>query len=196
MASAVAAAFAPRRYPVTDPRNDHFALFDLSPRFAIDEAALEQAYLRVQSQVHPDRFAAAGAAERRVAMQWAVRANEAFRTLRSPVARAAYLCERNGQPIEAESNTSMPAEFLMQQMQWREELDEARAGDAASARALAQQVEARRRQTLARVAEALDEQHDYAAAAAAVRELHFIDRFRDELSAFLDRDAAATPHGH
>jgi len=49
------------------------------------------------------------AAERRVAMQWAAQANEAFRTLRSPVARAAYLCERNGQPIGAESNTAMPA---------------------------------------------------------------------------------------
>jgi len=95
-ARAVAAAFSPKRHPVTDPRNDHFALFDLPPRFAIDEALLEQAYRRVQAQVHPDRFAAAGAAERRVAMQWATLANEAFRTLRSPLARAAYLCERTG----------------------------------------------------------------------------------------------------
>jgi len=180
---------------VTDPRLDHFALFDLPPRFAIDEALLESAYRRVQAQVHPDRFAAAGAAERRVAMQWAARANEAFRTLRSPVARAAYLCERHGQPIEAESNTAMPAEFLMQQMQWREELDEARGGDGAAARALAREVEAWRDQALARVAGALDERQDYAAAAAAVRELHFIDRFRDELAAFLDGDGAAA-RGH
>lgn len=180
---------------MTDPRHDHFALFDLPPRFALDEALLEQAYRRVQAQVHPDRFAAAGAAERRVAMQWSARANEAFRTLRSPVARAAYLCERHGQPIEAESNTSMPTEFLMQQMQWREELDEAREGDRAAAQALAREVETRREQALARVASALDERQDYAQAAAGVRELHFIDRFRDELAAFLDADAAA-PRGH
>jgi molecular chaperone HscB len=180
---------------VTDPRHDHFALFDLPPRFALDEASLEQAYRRVQAQVHPDRFASAGPAERRVAMQWAARANEAFRTLRSPLARAAYLCERHGQPIEAESNTAMPAQFLMQQMQWREELDEARSGEREAAQALAREVEARRDEVLARLASALDERHDYADAAAGVRELHFIDRFRDELAAFLDSEAAA-PHGH
>jgi molecular chaperone HscB len=170
---------------VTDLRHDHFALFDLPARFALDEASLERAYRRVQAQVHPDRFAAAGAAERRVAMQWAALANEAFRTLRSPVARAAYLCERHGQPIGAESNTAMPAEFLMQQMQWREELDEARGGHREAAQALVREVEARRTEALARVASALDERGDYAAAAAGVRELHFIDRFRDELAAYL-----------
>jgi molecular chaperone HscB len=175
---------------VTDPRHDHFALFDLPPRFALDLASLEQAYRRVQGQVHPDRFAAAGAAERRVAMQWAARANEAFRTLRSPVARAAYLCEQHGQPIEAESNTAMPAAFLMQQMQWREELDEARTGGRAAAHALAREVEARRDEVLARVASALDERHDYAAAAAGVRELYFIDRFREELAAHVAGDEA------
>ena len=175
---------------MTDPRHDHFALFDLPARFAIDEASLEQAYRRVQAQVHPDRFAAAGAAERRVAMQWAARANEAFRTLRSPVARAAYLCERHGQPIEAESNTAMPAEFLHQQMHWREELDAARDGGLEAARALASEVEARRQEVLARVASALDERHDYADAAAGVRELHFIDRFRGELTAHLAAEAA------
>lgn len=175
---------------MTDPRHDHFALFGLQPRFALDQASLEQAYRRVQAQVHPDRFAAAGAAERRVAMQWAARANEAFRTLRSPLARAAYLCERHGQPIEAESNTAMPAEFLMQQMQWREELDEARGGDHEAARALAREVEVRRDEVLARVASALDERHDYEDAAAGVRELHFIDRFREELAAHLATEGA------
>jgi molecular chaperone HscB len=177
---------------VTDPRQDHFALFGLPARFAVDEAQLEQAYRRVQEQVHPDRFATAGAAERRVAMQWAARANEALRTLRSPVTRAAYLCERHGTPIEAESNTAMPAEFLHQQMQWREELEEARdTGSDKAAQALAAEVEARREQTLARVARALDEQQDYATAAACVRELHFIDRFREELAAHLGRDTVA-----
>jgi len=176
---------------VTDPRRDHFALFDLPPRFLIDLAALDDAYRRVQAQVHPDRFVAAGPAEKRVAMQWAARANEAYRTLRSPTARAAYLCEVNGQAIDAESNTAMPADFLMQQMGWREELDAARGGDAAAAQTLQREVETKRQDVLDRVAAALDEHRDYAAAAAAVRELHFIDRFRDELAAWQERDRAA-----
>ncbi len=179
---------------MTDPRSDHFALFDLPPRFALDETALEAAYRRVQAQVHPDRFAAAGPAERRVAMQWAARANEAYRTLRSPAARAAYLCERHGQPIEAETNTAMPAEFLMQQMEWRERLDEARGGDAEAERRLQSEVETRRREVLDRVGAAIDQRRDFAAAAAGVRELYFIDRFRDELSAWLARDRAAHEH--
>jgi molecular chaperone HscB len=179
---------------VTDPRHDHFALFGLPARFALDEASLDEAYRRVQAQVHPDRFAAAGAAERRVAMQWAARANEAYRTLRSPVTRAAYLCERNGQPIEAESNTAMPAGFLMQQMAWREELDEARRGDGEAAQRLAREVEGHRDEALARLAAALDQRRDYAAAAAGVRELHFIDRFRDELAAHLAGEPAAREH--
>ncbi len=116
---------------------DHFQLFDLPPRFALDMAALDSAYRSVQGQVHPDRFAAGTAAENRVAMQWATQANEAYRTLKSPLKRAAYLCERAGVPIDAESNTSMPTEFLMQQLQWREALDDARASsDGASLQAL------------------------------------------------------------
>ena len=181
---------------MTDSHLDHFGLLDLPPRFAVDEAELERAYRRVQAQVHPDRFATAGAAERRVAMQWAARANEAFRTLRSPLARAAYLCERHGQPIEAESNTAMPADFLRHQMQWREELEEARdAGAADGVHRLAGEVQARRREVLERIARALDDTHDYAAAAAAVRELHFVERFAGEVDAALNGEAAAPAAG-
>ncbi len=106
-------------------------------RFALDEAELERAHKDVQSKVHPDRFASGSAAERRVAMQWAARANEAYRTLKSPLSRAAFLCERAGVPIDANVNTSMPVEFLAQQMEWREVLDDARAdGDASRFSAL------------------------------------------------------------
>ena len=76
--------------------------------------------------MHPDRFAAEGAAAQRVAMQWAVRVNEAYQRLKDPLKRAAYLCELHGAPIDAENNTAMPRDFLMQQMEWREALDDAR----------------------------------------------------------------------
>ena len=80
---------------------DHFELFGLAPRFAIDLDALERAYKDVQGRVHPDRFASGTAAERRVAMQWATRANEAYATLRNPQKRAQYLCELNGVDLGA-----------------------------------------------------------------------------------------------
>lgn len=163
---------------------DHFALFALPARFALDAAALESAHKAVQSRVHPDRYAAAGAAERRVAMQWAARANEAYATLKSPLARAAYLCERAGVPIDAERNTAMPPQFLMRQMEWREALAEARGdGDAERLRALASAVAAERGAALDRLAQAIDEAADYAAAAREVRALMFVEKFADEVAA-------------
>ena len=158
---------------------DHFALFGLAPRFAIDPAELDAAYKRVQAQVHPDRFVAGTAAERRVAMQWATRANEAYRTLRDDVRRATYLCERGGVPIEAESNTAMPAGFLMQQLEWREALDELRARGA-SADALLAEVAGLRAWTLQQLGDAIDAGNDLRRAAALVRQLMFIERFGAE----------------
>ncbi|MCU0950628.1 MAG: Fe-S protein assembly co-chaperone HscB [Burkholderiaceae bacterium] len=169
---------------------DHFALFGLVPRFAIDLAMLEAAYKDVQGRVHPDRFAAGTPAERRVAMQWATRANEAYRALRDDAQRAAYLCEHNGAAIDAESNTTMPPAFLMQQMQWRESLDEARAAGQGSD-ALRAEVNDARDRTIAQIGAALDEARDYPRAAALVRQLMFIDRFIAEL----DSAHAAAAHG-
>ena len=102
-----------------------FELFGLPERFAQDSAAIDARWKELQREVHPDKFAAQGAAAQRIAMQWSVRVNEAYQRLRDPLKRAAYLCERRGAPINAESNTAMPGDFLMQQMAWREELEEA-----------------------------------------------------------------------
>ncbi|MGE5161980.1 MAG: Fe-S protein assembly co-chaperone HscB [Betaproteobacteria bacterium] len=159
---------------------DHFELFGLPPRFAIDLDALERAYREVQARVHPDRFASGTAAERRVAMQWATRANEAYTTLRSPQKRAAYLVERAGEPINAEANTAMPPAFLMQQMEWREALDDAR-GDLAALRGLRRTMDDERNGLLAAIERAIDVTHDHAQAAAFVRQLMFIDRFATEI---------------
>jgi molecular chaperone HscB len=159
---------------------DHFQLFGLPARFAVDLDQLERAYKDVQGRVHPDRYASGTAAERRVAMQWATRANEAYTTLRSPGKRAAYLCERAGVPINAETNTAMPAEFLAQQMEWREALDDARAHPEHRAALRAKMNEARDR-LLADIGAAIDDTHDYARAAALVRQLMFIEKFATEI---------------
>lgn len=159
---------------------DHFELFGLPPRFALDTGELDRAYREVQGHVHPDRFASGTAAERRVAMQWATRANEAYTTLRSPQKRAAYLVERAGVPIEAETNTAMPPAFLLQQMELREALDDAR-GDPAALAELRETMNGERDQLLAAIGHALDETRDFQQAAALVRQLMFVDRFAAEI---------------
>ena len=114
-------------------QSNDFELFGLTQQFAQDRAALDARWKDLQREAHPDKFAAQGDAAQRVAMQWSVRINEAYQRLRDPLKRAAYLCELAGSPVNAHSNTAMPAAFLMQQMQWREDLDEARSDAALGA---------------------------------------------------------------
>ena len=165
--------------------SDDFELFGLPRRFALDAEALDARRRVLQAEVHPDRFAAQGAAAQRVAMQWAVRVNEAWRRLKDPVARATLLCELGGAPVDAERNTAMAPAFLMRQMEWREALDDAR--DAAAVQALADEVRASRAAALDRLRALLDDTGDIAAAAAEVRGLMFVDRFLESLD---DRLAA------
>ena len=160
---------------------NHFDLFNLPARFALDMGALDAAYREVQGQVHPDRFVNATDAEKRVAMQWATRANEAYQTLKNPQKRARYLCELNGVDLQTESNTAMPMAFLMQQMAWREELGEARAGkDVEALEALDEQVKAERKTRLDGVGRELDA-GDYETAAQGVRALMFLEKFGEEV---------------
>ena len=160
-------------------QSDDFELFGLARRFAQERSAIDARWKELQRQAHPDRFASEGAAAQRVAMQWSVRINEAYQRLKDPLKRAAYLCELGGAPIGAEDNTAMPAAFLMQQMEWREALDEAQG--ASDIDALDAQVRAARQQALARCGELLDGAQDYAAAAAQVRALMFIERFARDI---------------
>ena len=161
-----------------------FELFDTEPRFALDRAVLDTRWRVLQGEVHPDKFAAEGAAGQRVAMQWAVRVNEAYQRLKDPVKRAAYLCELNGAPIEAENNTAMPTAFLMQQMAWRESLDDA--ATVVQVEALADEISTHRKTALAQLQTTLDEQHDFIAAAQQVRALMFSERFAHDIDQRLE----------
>jgi len=160
---------------------NHFELFQLPARFDVDMDALDSAYREIQGRVHPDRFVNASDAEKRVAMQWATRANEAYQTLRHPQKRAQYLCELHGVDLQTESNTAMPMDFLMQQMEWREALGDARAAkDAQALDELDAQVRGEKKGRLAAVGKLLDA-GDYEGAAQGVRALMFLDKFGDEL---------------
>ncbi len=164
---------------------DDFTLLGLPRAFTLDRARLDAAWKALQAQVHPDRFAAEGAVSQRLAMQWAVRVNEAHQRLKDPLKRAAYLCELAGAPVNAENNTAMPGSFLMQQMAWREALDEA--GDATQVEALATDVNAQRKERLARVTQLLDVDGQPAQAAQEVRALMFIDRLLEEIDSRLEK---------
>jgi molecular chaperone HscB len=164
---------------------DDFTLLGLTRAFTLDRARLDAAWKALQAQVHPDRFAAEGAASQRLAMQWAVRVNEAHQRLKDPLKRAAYLCELAGVPVNAENNTAMPGSFLMQQMAWREALDEA--GNAPQVEALSKTVTAQRKERLARVTQLLDVDAKPADAAQEVRALMFIDRLIEEIDARLEK---------
>jgi molecular chaperone HscB len=131
--------------------------------------------------VHPDKFVHAGDAEKRVAMQWATRANEAYKTLRNPFKRAAYLCELNGVDLQIESNTAMPTAFLMQQMEWREALDEVKATkNLDGLERLEAEVRAARKRDIEMIGELLDA-NNFEEAGKAVRQLMFLEKFGDEI---------------
>ncbi len=156
-------------------QSSDFELFGLPERFAQDRAAIDSRWKELQRGAHPDKFAAQGQAAQRIAMQWSVRINEAYQRLKDPLKRASYLCELRGAPINAENNTAMPTEFLMEQMAWREALDEAE-GEA-DLDALNAKLNHARDHALQRIELLLDKQNNPAAAAQQVRGLMFVERF-------------------
>jgi molecular chaperone HscB len=158
---------------------NHFELFGLVPAFAVEGEALERSYREIQSKVHPDRFAHAGDAERRASLQWTTRVNEAYRTLKDPVQRARHILELHGVDVAFETNTAMPPEFLMQQMELRETLEEAK--DAEALDALRSDLKRENQSLEKAIAEAIDVKKDYTAAAGLVRKLQFLDRLDEEI---------------
>jgi molecular chaperone HscB len=180
-------AFNRRCNQMASLNDSHFDLFQLPARFALDASALDDAYRTVQAQVHPDRFAAAGDAQKRIAMQWATRANEAYRTLRDPLKRATYLLSLRGIDVGAESNTAMEPSFLMQQMEWREGVEDAAAARNVDALdALLAELRDEERVRFEKLAALLDSGADQAAA-EAVRQLMFIERVALEIGAQIEK---------
>jgi len=165
-------------------QSDDFELFGLTRRFAQDRALIDARWKDLQREAHPDKFSAQGAAAQRVAMQWSVRINEAYQRLKVPLMRAAYLCELSGAPLNAESNTAMPGSFLMQQMQWREELDDASGAEVLEKIRL--QVKLAEREMLLKLEQLIDQEADFGAAVAQVRALMFIERFARDVDTRLD----------
>jgi molecular chaperone HscB len=160
--------------------SNHFELFGLVPAFALDVARLDAAYRDIQSKVHPDRFAHAGDAERRASMQMTTRVNEAYRTLKSPVLRAKYLLELQGVDVDFETNTAMPREFLMQQMELRERLEEAKQDP--DLELLSRDLVIAKREIENQIKAKL-ESMEFVEAKDLVRKLMFLERFGEDIDA-------------
>ncbi|MBL8479103.1 MAG: Fe-S protein assembly co-chaperone HscB [Sterolibacteriaceae bacterium] len=154
---------------------------------ALDLARLEDSFRSIQAKVHPDKHAHAGDSDRRLAMQWATRVNEAFQTLKSPGLRARYLLGLLGHDPQIESNTAMPTEFLMDQMELREAVMEARAAaDEAALDAVRSRLLGEIRADYARLAELIDIRKDFGAAAILVRQLMFQEKLLHEIDDALE----------
>ena len=162
-----------------------FELFRVPTQFAQDRAVLDSRWKELQREAHPDKFAAQGPAAQRIAMQWSVRINEAYQRLKDPLRRASYLCELHGAPIQAEKNTAMPTDFLLQQMQWREALEDAKTVQ--DLEEIALQSNNSGREQLSKIEQMLDINMDFVAAAQQVRSLMFIERFSSEVDDRLDQ---------
>jgi len=158
----------------------HFELFGLPVRFALDAAALDRRYRELQREVHPDRFASAPDAERRVSMQLATRVNEAYQTLKSPLRRAVYILQLRGVDPEFETNTAMPPEFLMEQITWRERIEAGSENPEALHR-----LRAGLRDESGKIYEKLqgrlDERRDDQAASQAARMLMFYEKLAEQI---------------
>ena len=168
-----------------------FELFGLPAAFELDRSQIDLQWKSLQREAHPDRFASEGAAAQRIAMQWSVRINEAYNRLKDPLKRAAYLCELNGAAVNAENNTNMPSAFLMQQMEWREALDDCKALKANDAKdealeKLLNEVDGSHAQALKQIAKLIDVEHNFPAAVGQVRALMFIEKFAQEVQHQLD----------
>ncbi len=166
-------------------QSNDFEIFGLTPQFSVDRGALDSRWKELQREAHPDRHATADAATQRRAMQWSVRINEAYQRLKDPIKRASYLCELQGVSIGAENNTAMPAAFLMQQMQWREDLEDAES--VAELERMADEVAHARRSMLEDLRATADDRADYAALAQQVRALMFVERFARDVDLKLEQ---------
>ncbi len=168
-------------------RRDYFTLLGVPRRHALDVDELERLYRDIQASVHPDKHAHRSESDRRLAMQWATRVNEAYLTLKAPLKRAQYLLHLEGHDIGLESNTAMPTEFLMQQMELREAVAEAReGGDADALDQMHRRMKKEMAAQYAALQAALDESHDYLRAAEIVRQLMFQEKLLHEIDEALE----------
>ncbi|WP_041928789.1 Fe-S protein assembly co-chaperone HscB [Methylotenera mobilis] len=168
--------------------HNHFELFSIAEQFNLDANALENNYRKIQSAAHPDRFITAPATERLSAMHLATSANEAYSVLKNPAKRAKYMLEQHGIDAIADTNTAMPMDFLMQQMEWRERIEDAKAArDIAELDSIAGELATEAKALVSNLSELFDIKQDLATATEITRKLIFIDKVRADIDQIIEQ---------
>ncbi len=163
--------------------NNYFDLFQMPAHFRLDLGMLDRHYLELQTRVHPDKSVHLSDAERRLSLQWATLANEAYQTLKRPLERARYLLRIHGVDTREEDNTQMPAEFLLEQIEWREELQEAVVlRNQQSMDRLAVRLKSETDTLFDSLGMLLDDEGQHPAAAVIVRQLAFLEKLGRDLN--------------
>ncbi|MFM9972525.1 MAG: Fe-S protein assembly co-chaperone HscB [Burkholderiales bacterium] len=161
--------------------SNYFELLGVPMAFSVSLETLDRNYRELQSKVHPDRFANGTEAERRVAMQLATEVNDAYQTLKTPLRRAIYLLKIEGIDVCDEKHTAMDQEFLIQQLDWRENIEDARAAkNLSQLESLSRELSAEKRARLARL-EAWFNSAAMQPAAEAARQLLFIEKLEQDI---------------
>ena len=180
MSAVVETVFAP------DMQN-YFALFGLPEQFDLDKQVLEAAWLAVQKEVHPDRFVNSSESEKRAAMQWASLANDAYQVLRNPVRRATHLCQLRGHLLNDDAAPAIPSDFIYEQIEWREQLDNASIdSDIEALDMMGARLRERTAGQMLLIRQKLDA-HDFAAGAQEIRKMVFLQKFGEEINVVFDR---------
>ena len=167
--------------------NDPFEMLGVARRFDLDLAVLEKTHRELSRALHPDRYSQAGASERRAALEKAASVNEAWRTVRDPIRRAEALFRVHGIAVGENNEPPATPTFLMEVLEEREALAEARAAkDLAKVRAVGVTMGGRAKEIEAKLAAGFDRAADPAEIAKLVPllgELRFYKRFLEEVSA-------------
>jgi molecular chaperone HscB len=167
---------------------NYFALFGLSPIFNIDLQALETSFRKIQSEVHPDRFVSGSTTEKLHSMRIATLANAAYSTLKNPALRASYLLSLQDIQAISETNTNMPADFLMQTMDWREALEDAKqAKDIPALESLLKEMQAEAKSMQVELTDLFDNKNALDEAQEVTRKLIFIDKVSADINKAIEQ---------
>ena len=165
---------------------NYFELFNINPEFNLDLDLLANTYQRLQQLTHPDKFATASDRDKLVSVQKNAQVNDAYQVLKSPLSRAEYMLELRGLELRHEQQTLQDTQFLMQQMQWREQLEDIDSGAEAEAQ-LAELDTEIKQQITSQLSEleqqlTLDNEQANVACADLIRKLKFMYKLRQEIA--------------